>query len=182
MELQRRVSGILMNPRHEWTLIAQEPADVVVLYRNYILILAAIPAAAIAVARMRFGVLAAVAAGLASYALGVVQPLVAAIVVEKLAPKFLSTATTGRALQLVAYAATPLWVVGVVNVLFFLVPLLLVAGIYGVYLFYLGLPVLLQTPLDRAVPFVVVTVLAVLVANVALEWVFKVVGVPPYFL
>jgi hypothetical protein len=177
MELQRRVAGILVNPRREWTLIAQERDDVTALYRDYILILAAIPAAAIAVARLRFGLLAAIGAGLVSYALGIVQPLIAAIVVERLAPKFQSTATTGRALQLVAYAATPLWVLGVVNVLFFLLPLLLIAAIYAVYLFYLGLPVLLHTPLDRAVPFVVVTLLAVLVANVVLEWVLRGAGV-----
>jgi len=44
MNLQTRVKNILTQPASEWTVIAAEPTDVMGLYRNYIVILAAIPA------------------------------------------------------------------------------------------------------------------------------------------
>jgi hypothetical protein len=170
MELQKRLTGILTNPRHEWSVIADEAADVASIYRTYIVILAAIPAAAIVLGRLRFGMGPAMSSGIANYVMGVAQPIIVALAVEKLAPRFQSTATTVSALKLVAYAATPVWVAGAAYLLFFLVPLLLLAALYSIYLFYLGLPILLGTPQDKAVPFMVVTALAVIVTNIVLAW------------
>src|SRR5829696_160626 len=45
-DIVSRVKAILMTPKTEWPVIAAEPATVADLYKNYILILAAIPAVA----------------------------------------------------------------------------------------------------------------------------------------
>ena len=44
MNLQARVKAILTSPKTEWEVIAAEQTDIPSLYRNYIVILAAIPA------------------------------------------------------------------------------------------------------------------------------------------
>ena len=43
MDIVRRVQDILLKPRETWPTIASEPGDVASLYKNYLLILAAIP-------------------------------------------------------------------------------------------------------------------------------------------
>jgi hypothetical protein len=146
-----------------------------------VVILAAIPAAAIALGRLgRYGLSAALYAGVSSYVAGIVLPLVVALVLERIAPRFQSDRSFPRALKLVAYAWTPLWIVGVVYLIFFLTPLVLIAGIYAIYLFYAGLPVLLKTTYDKVVPFMVVSAIAVLVVSIVLSSVLAAIGLPQY--
>jgi hypothetical protein len=188
MDLQKRVVGILTAPQQEWPVIASEPADVPTLYRSYIAILAAIPAIAIFLGLMvigmpiagRFGMSAALSAGLSTYVSSLVTPLIAAIVIAKLAPSFQSISDITQALKLVAYASTPGWIAGVLYLVFALSPLVLIAALYGIYLFYLGLPVVMKTPQDKVVPFMVVAALIVIVVSVVLNVVLAGIGTPRY--
>lgn len=188
-QLRDRVIGILKDPRREWSVIAAEADDPASLYRNYIVVLAAIPAVSIFLGLLLFGLplagrwgfMAAVWAGVASYVSSLVWPLVAALVIERLAPKFGSTADTTRALKLVAYASTPVWVAGALYLLIFLSPLVVLAALYAIYLFYLGLPQLLRTPAEQVVPFMVVSALVIVVVNIVLRFVIGSFGLPSYF-
>ena len=99
---------------------------------------------------------------------------------EKLAPNFRSSGSTAQALKLVAYASTPVWVAGVFYLVLVLAPLALFAALYAVYLFYLGVPVLMKTPPDKVVPFMVVAALVIIVLNVVLRAIVGVFGLPMY--
>ena len=46
MNLFERVKAILLSPKSEWLVIEREPPDTVGLFKNYVAILAAIPAVA----------------------------------------------------------------------------------------------------------------------------------------
>jgi len=189
MHLQKRVTAILTSPHSEWREIAGEGGDVASLYREYIAILAAIPAVCLVLGLMVFGVpllgqwgmAAAVTAGVASYVSALVSVIVAAIVIEKLAPKFQSSGDTMQALKLVAYSSTPFWVGGVVYLIVVLSPLIVIAGLYAIYLFYVGLPYLMKTPPEQVVPFMVISALVVIVVNIVLRFFVSAVGVPTYF-
>jgi hypothetical protein len=100
--------------------------------------------------------------------------------VERLAPKFDSTATTVQALKLVAYASTPIWVAGAAYLVLVLTPLTVLAALYSVYLAYLGMPILLKTPANKVVPFMVVTILTLLVLNIVIGAVLGAGGMPRY--
>ena len=68
-----------------------------------------------------------------------------------------------------AYSTAPSWVAGV----FYLVPGIgntatLVAVLFGIYLFALGLPRLLHTPREQIVPFMLVCGIVLLVINILL--------------
>jgi len=185
--LQARVKGILTNPKAEWLAIAAEPDDVAAIYRDYIVLLAAIPAVSMFVGSTifgipfgRFGMSTALRAAIAMYVSSLVAPFIAAVVLEKLAPRFQSTGNTAQALKLVAYASTPMWVAGVLYLLFVLAPLTIIAALYAIYLFYLGVPVLMKTPYDKVVPFMVVAALVIVVLNVVLRWIATVFGFPAY--
>ena len=186
--LQTRVKGILANPRAEWVAIAAEPDDVAAIYRNYIVFLAAIPAISIFLGLTIFGVplfgryriSTALGSALAMYISSLVAPFITAVVLEKLAPRFQSSGSTAQALKLVAYASTPVWVAGVSYVLLMLAPLAMIAILYAIYLVYVGLPVLMKTPHDRVVPFMVVAALVIVVLNVVLRSIVAVFGFPTY--
>lgn len=67
-----------------------------------------------------------------------------------------------QALKVAVYSNTPAWLAGI----FVLVPaldFLQILGLYSVYLLYLGLPVLMKAPRDKAVIYTVVVVIAAIV-------------------
>jgi hypothetical protein len=188
-DIQARVTGLLWDPRAEWGRIAGSPHTAGHLWRNYILILAAIPAVASTVGLLafelpvlgRWGVTAAVSAGVAGYVSSLVTLAAAASIVAAMAPRFGSRGTATDALVLVAYAATPVWVAGILYLVVVLSWLVIAAGLYAIYLCYLGLPVVMKTPAEQVVPFMTVAGLLVLVVNIVVHAVASSLGVPVYF-
>lgn len=74
--------------------------------------------------------------------------------VDRLSPAFGAKRDLGHSAQLVAYAYTPAWLAGI----FYLLPMLqelVVLGLYSVYLFYLGIPVMKRMPDDQRVAFTI---------------------------
>ena len=174
MNLRRRLAGLFVDPKREWSLIAGEPADVAWLYRHFIVIVAAVPAAALFL-RFTLGAapIAGVRAAASSYLAALLGVLAAAFVIEQLAPRFHSRGPMAQALKLVAYSTAPAWLAGAL----YLVPGLggtarIVGGLYGIYLFALGLPRILHTPREHIVPFMVVCALALLAINIVINALF----------
>jgi uncharacterized membrane protein len=175
MDLVPRVTNILTKPKQEWPVIASESTDVATLYKEYIVLLAAVPAICSFIGMtvigvpipffgtMRVGVVSGLTGLVVRYVLSLAAAYVAAIIVEKLAPTFQSQGSTIQALKLVAYASTPAWVAGVLSLFPPLVPLTILAGLYGVYLFYLGLPHLMKTPPDKVIPYMIVSAIVIFV-------------------
>ena len=175
--LKDRVMKILTDPKKEWPVIEAEHTDVARLYREYIAILAAIPAVGSfiglsivgitvpLVGTYRFGFVSGVANMIVTYVLTLVGCYVAALVVEKMAPTFQSKPDFIQALKLVAYASTPAWLAGILNIIPALAVLGIVAGLYAIYLFYLGVPVLMKTPQDKVIPYMAIAAIVVIVVT-----------------
>ena len=189
MNLQSRVINILTKPEAEWAVIAAEPTDVASLYTNYIVILAAVPALCTFLGLAMFGLplLGSLGFGYAlraacmSYVGSLLGVYIAALIIEKLAPNFGSSGSTVQALKLVAYAYTPVWVAGVFHLLPVLGVLILIAALYSIYLFYLGLTPVMKTPPDKVVPFMVVSALVIIAVSVLLSLVLgAIVGMGGY--
>jgi hypothetical protein len=100
-----------------------------------------------------------------SWALGLLGLWVAAIAIEHLAPSFGSRSSTVQALKLVVYASTPVWIAGMLTLIPILGVLLVIAVLYAVYLFYVGLPIVMDTPADRVVPYMLTSAVVVIIAN-----------------
>src|SRR5262249_2385512 len=179
MNLQTRVVNILTKPAAEWQVIAAESADIKSLYTNYIMILAAIPAVStflgtlfLGAAFGFYGFSGALVGGVLNYVGTLVSVIICAFIIEKLAPTFDSRGDTAQALKLVAYASTPVWVAGVLHVVPPLGVLILLAAIYAVYLFYLGLPPVMKTPADKVVAFMIVAAIIVIIVYFVIGAVF----------
>jgi hypothetical protein len=69
---------------------------------------------------------------------------------------------------------------GVVNLIPALLPLGIVAALYAIYLFYVGLPAVMKTPLEQVVPFMAIAALTNIVVGVVLRSVAGIMGVPSY--
>jgi hypothetical protein len=178
MSLQTRVVNILARPKQEWPVIAAEATDVAALYKEYIAPLAAIPAIASFIGltmvgvtvpffgTYKVGIASALTNAIVSYVLALVGVYVAALVIEQLAPKFESRGSTIQALKLVAYASTPVWLAGVLNMVPVLGVLAILAALYAIYLFYLGLPVMMNTPQSKVIVYMIVAAVVIIVINV----------------
>lgn len=176
--LIERVKDLIISPKSEWAVIDGEAATVGGLFTGYVMILAAIPAIALAIGLFLFvprGVVAygvtyglsagaIIAGALVQYALALVSVYVIALIIDALAPTFGSTKNPIQALKVAAYYPTAYWVASILMI----VPALgfigvLVGGIYSLYLLFLGLPVLMKTPQDKQVGYFVVTLIVAIV-------------------
>lgn len=174
--LQDRVIKILTTPKTEWPVIAAESTDVAKLYTGYIAILAAIPAVASFLGSTMIGLpilgktpmTYAFVTMVLTYAASLASVYISALVIDKLAPSFDSTPNFIQALKLVAYSLTAGWVAGVLNIVPMLGILTLLAALYGIYLFYLGVPVMMKTPEAKVIIYMVVSAVVIFVVTVIL--------------
>jgi hypothetical protein len=174
--LQDRVIKILTTPKTEWPVIEAESTDVAKLYTGYIAILAAIPAVASFFGSTMIGLpllgrtpmTYAFVTMVLTYAASLATVYISALIIDKLAPSFDSTPNFIQALKLVAYSLTAGWVAGVLNIIPMLGILTVLAALYGIYLFYLGLPVMMKTPEAKVIIYMVVSAVVIFVVTVIL--------------
>ena len=169
MNLVERVKAILLTPKTEWAAIEGEPGDPQFLFTNYVAILAAIPAVCGFIGVSIFG--HSVAAGLElaviSYILAFVGAYVMALINDGLAPTFGGQKSQPSSLKLAVYSLTPFWLVGV----FLLIPalgVLRILGLYGLYLFWIGAPMLMKVPEDKSIAYTAAVVVCSLVVWIVL--------------
>jgi hypothetical protein len=174
--LVTRVMNILTKPKQEWPAIEGESTSIAGLYSGYIVILAALPVIASFIQMSILGsmlfrvpMVTGVLATVVHYALSLAGVYLSALIIDKLAPSFQSQSDMMQALKLVAYASTASWVAGIANIIPILgILVVLAGGLYGVYLFYLGLPVLMKTPPDKVIIYMIVSAVVIFVIYIVI--------------
>ena len=192
-QITERAKSIIMQPAATWSAIAAEPGSQASLLQNYAAPLAAIPAicgwigmsvigiSVPFVGTIRTGFIRGCVGAIVGWVLALVGVWVGAFVVQKLAPTFQSKDDTLQATKIVVYASTPMWVAGVLRLLPVLSPLLIIAALYAIYLFYLGLPPVMSTPRDKVIPYMVVSALVIIVVSIVIGMISAaLVGVSTY--
>jgi len=179
MNLIQRAQDLLLKPKDTWPIIAAEPASVASIYKNWVLLLAAIPVLAsfiglsvIGVGALGFSYRVPLFTGLLQagigYGLSLAMVYLVALLVDALAPTFGGTRNFLAALKLVAYGCTAAFLGGIFSLMPSLSILGLLAALYSIYLFYTGLPVLMRNPAEKSVAYTVVVAVAGLVAGLVL--------------
>lgn len=155
-----RVKKILFSPKAEWQAIAGQPEEPVKLFKEYVvpLILAGALAAFIGYGFIGqpfskyklVGIGYGIANAINRVVVGIITLYINAFVINELAPSFNSTRNFSKSFQLVSYGATPV----LVALLFSIFPPIenitrAIGLIYSVYLWWLALPYLKNTPPDR---------------------------------
>jgi len=174
MALIDRAKAILLTPKSEWGVIDSESATVGSLMMGYAVPLAAIPAVAgfIGFSVIGFGVPGGrfqipMSTGLTwaitQYVGALVGVYVLGRIIDALAPNFGGQKNQIQALKVAVYSSTAAWLAGIFNILPGLA-ILGIVGLYSLYLLFIGLPVLMKAPADKAAGYtgVVILVAAVL--------------------
>jgi hypothetical protein len=176
-----RIKRILLSPREEWPIIASEPTSVAQLYTGYVVPLAAL-AAIMSFVRMsvigvslpfggaiRTPMVAGLTYALVTFGFGLLGLFLVGLIINGLAPTFSGQRDQRQALKTAAYAFTPAWLSTVLSLLPGLATLLqLLAGIYGIYLLYLGLSPLMRSPKDKSFGYTVTVVICTIVLGIVL--------------
>ncbi len=192
--LLARLQLVLLNPGSCWEKIRGESFDCIDLAKRYVLPLAAIPVLIVfaKVAVLGFSVpfigtafrmpffptLLYAAVFLGSL---VAAMYMAAFIMQKLAARFDSQVERTLAFAIVAYASTPPLLLlflpltsGLLQVICW------AAGVYGAYLWFQGMSVLIDTPQERRVPYFAATFGASVVASSVLFWLVNYLFMPSY--
>jgi len=189
MALVDRVKQILLSPRTEWPVIDAEPATVASLYTGYIMPLAAIPVICNAIGMSLIGVTIPLVGGhyktpfgtalisaAVTYCFTLIGVYLMALIVDALAPSFGGTKNQVQALKVVAYAYTASWVGGFLGLIPALSVIGILFGLYSLYLLFLGLPVLMKAPEDKAVGYTVVVIICSILVMVLIAFVVGTLG------
>ncbi len=160
----KRVKNILLKPQTEWDVIAREPTTVKGIYLRYIVPLAAIPVIATIISMsfvdaplpflgqtmpLQLIIIPVI------YIVALIGVYVISLIISALASAFSGVKDNIQALKVAAYAMTPIWVLGVLNIFPAISGLTFLGSLYGIYLLYLGLPKLMKSPKDKAIGYVV---------------------------
>ena len=169
MNLVERAKNILLTPKTEWETVAAEEPNIQQILLGYVLPLALIPTIATIIGWGIIGMFGftsftyGIAMGLVQIINAFLSVLIAGFVIDALAPSFGSQKNMGRAVQLVAYSMTPIWVAGILNILPTIGWLAGLIGLYGLFLMYLGLAPLMKSPEDKKVGYLVVSIIILIV-------------------
>lgn len=188
MAIVDRVKNICLKPNAEWPVIAAETTTTKDLIVGYVVPLAAIGPIAAFVGGTVIGrslpfigsyhvpMVAGLTLAIFSYVMMIVAVFVLSFIINALAPSFGGEKNSAQALKVAVYSYTPMWVAGVLNLLTALGLLAIVAGCYGLYLLYLGLPRLMKAPQEKAVGYTVVVVICAIVLSAVIAAVGATVG------
>ncbi len=186
--LVERIRNIVTAPRAEWPVIAAEPTSIRRLYSGYVAPMAAF-AAAMSFIRMsivgvtppwggtiRTSVASALMASVVTFVLGLIGLLLVGLIINMLAPAFSGGRNPRQALKTAAYALTPAWLGTALTFLPLGSFLQLVAGLYGIYVLYLGLPVMMGIPRAKADGYAVAVVVCTILVGILFGAVGAVLG------
>jgi hypothetical protein len=179
MNVVERAKAILLQPAQTWPVIDAEPATVQSIYKDWLIIMAAIPAvcgfiglslvgASVFGISYREPLVGGVVRMVVGYGLSLAMAYVMSLIVDALAPSFGAAKNPVGALKVVAYGSTAAYVAGVLSLLPMLHMLGILAALYSLYLFYLGLPVVMKCPQDKAVGYTAVVVIVAIVLYVVI--------------
>jgi predicted nucleic acid-binding Zn ribbon protein len=187
--LIERIKNIVLGPKLEWLVIAPEPTSIAQLYTGYVMPLAAF-AAAMSFLHMsligvsvpfagviRTPIASGLMAAILSFGLGLVGLFLVGLIINGLAPTFAGSSDRRQALKAAAYSFTPAWLSSVLALSPVLPTLLQWAALfYGIYVLYLGLPVLMRSPQERALGYTTTVVACTLLLGIVFLGVSVVAG------
>lgn len=180
MNLIQRAKSIIVTPKAEWQVISNESTDARDVIVKYVLPLAVLASVAALIGYWLIGVNMltlhlsgirwGIYYGITALIRSVLVVVIAALVVDALAPSFGSEKNFNRSIQLVAYAYTPVLVGGFLAVLPMISFVGSLFGLYGIYLWYLGLTPLKHTEQDKRTGYLIVSILVLIVVYIIIGW------------
>ena len=180
MNLVERAKDIILKPTATWETVKTEQTTVRELFTSYAAILAIIPSAAAFIGMSLIGTsmlgihfripfVSGLIHAIISYILTLVGVYAVAFVIDSLAPSFNSRKDILSAVKVAVFSFTPAWIGGIFMIIPTLGILTLLASLYGLYLLYTGLPVLMGTPKEKTLGYFVVVIIVSIVVSLIIN-------------
>lgn len=172
MDLVGRVKEMILKPKDAWEQIKGEETTIKDLYTSYAAILAVIPPVATFIGwsvvgmffiNYRMPFTSGITYAVFHYILSLAGLYCVAFIINMLAPHFDSRKNMVSAMKVAVYANTPNWLAGILFIIPSLSPIVMIASLYSLYLFYLGLPVLMETSKEKTIGYVIVIIIAAII-------------------
>jgi hypothetical protein len=166
-----RVQRLILKPKDEWAAIDAEPATAREVFMRWAVPLAAIGPICSFIGGQVFGVgaflihyrpplISSLILALISYGMALAGTWIFALIIDALAPSFGSVKNFNQAMKVAAYSYTAAWICGVLQIMPALAIIGILLGLYSFYLLWVGLPMLMKTPPDKAPGYVIVSIVA----------------------
>lgn len=165
--------ALVKNPTTFMTARSEQDQPLKSLIINYVAVLAAVPFIATLIGYSwyyRFfsifgggGIAYILGITILSYILDIIAVFVIGFIMWKLAPTFGTSTTQVRATRMAAYIFTPYFLISILNIVPFIGFLTILGVLYGLYIMYLGLPIVMKTPKEKVLGYLIVTVVATIV-------------------
>ena len=173
----KRVIELITKPVETMQTIKNELATVKDLYLGYALVLAAVPALAgflgFLIAGMPFGLCITIA--ISYYIAFLLSSVLFGILIDAIAPQFGAQKDMVASFKVSVYSFTAVWVASAIFILPDLRVIFFIASLYGIYLCYLGLTHIKDTPKDKLIPYLVIcAVAAVILIYLSQDLVFRI--------
>jgi hypothetical protein len=187
--LLERMKNILFSPRSEWARIAGESSSIGELYVRYafplligvalisLVHLSVIGTTTLFGGTMRLPLTLGLTSALVTVIGGAIGLAFVSVIINMLAPSFGARRELRQAFKVAVYTATPSAVASVFSLLPGLGALLgLVAMVYGIYVLYLGLVPVMQTPKDRVFGYTITILIVTFVLSLVIGVVLATLG------
>lgn len=174
-EIWERVKQISFKTKDTWAVIKNEEATVSGIFKGYLLILAAVPALANFLGRMIIGYPVpfsksirlsfgeSLVTAIIEYVVLIVGIWIVSKIISFFAPKFSATQDDVKSFKLAVYSYSPYLAAGILYIIPSLSVLVGLVGIYSLVVLYFGLPIVLDVPKNKVLPFFVVIIVSMIV-------------------
>lgn len=105
-----------------------------------------------------------------TYIMMIIGVIIFGFILNAIAPNFKTTQNKMQALKLVSYAATPWLLLGIAYIFPAAGLISLLGGLYGLYILYIGIPILMGTGKDQQLGLFVVGLIIYIVIMGVISW------------
>ena len=159
-EVFERAKKIFLSPQAALTEVKSEEMNIADTMKNYVAIIAAIPAAALIIGSFgRADFFNNLVFAILVYVMSLGGVILLGKIVNALAEKFGAAKDEANAFKLAVYCTTPMFIYRILNINPKLSLFALLVGIlHGIYIIYVGLPILMDTSEEKNIPFIAASV------------------------
>jgi hypothetical protein len=171
-----RIKRLLLTPKEEWPVIDTQPMSAMGIFTSWVVPLAAIGPIAGLIGSQVFGMgglfvhitmplTFSIVLAVLGYGASLVAVWVLALVIDALAPNFGSVKNRDQAMKAAAFSYTAAWVAGIFQIIPSLAIIGLLLALYSFYLLWVGLPVVMKTPVDKVPGYVILSVVVAIIVQ-----------------
>ncbi|MGM0531383.1 MAG: Yip1 family protein [Bacteroidota bacterium] len=175
-KIWERIKAIITNPTAEWDKIITEPNDQNEIIINYVVPIVALGAITTFIGKASMSDLSVYQGFMLAitYFISMTAGIyISAVVVSELEPGFNVEKDFGGTLKLIVYSATAALVASVVANLHPGLSFIGLFGLYSLYLFWVGLPKIMNVAEDKKVGFVLIAALIILAITFIINFILQ---------